>query len=118
MVLTGRLQPWETGANWYDLGNGGHRVPTNTDIARVYNALGLGFTNSNVTVSSTTAICQKLQMRYLTTKLTVLTGGKLTTTGSVEMYQGDSSQLDIQAGATMDACTRANTTCRNIQAGK
>ena len=48
-------------------------------------------------------------MKYLITKVTILTGGKLTTTGSVEMYQGTSSQLDIQAGATMDACTKSNT---------
>jgi len=106
----GTPSPWETAANWYVLGSGAHHVPTNTEVARVYNALGgYGFTDSDVTVSSTTAICLKLQMRYLMTKLTILTGGKLTTTGSVEMYQGTSAQIDIQSGATMDACTRANT---------
>ena len=47
-------------------------------------------------------------MRYLVTKLTMLSGGKLTTTSSVEMYQGTSSQLDIEAGAAMDACTKSN----------
>ena len=76
---------------------------------------GYGFTDSNVTVSTTTAICQRVQMRYLTTKLTILTGGKLTTTGSVEMYQGTSAQIDIQAGATFDACTKANSDRRDIQ---
>ena len=106
----GTASPWETAGNWYSLDNGSYHVPTNVDTARVYNALYGTFTNSNVTVSSTTAICQKLQMRYLITRITVLTGGKLTTTGSVEMYQGTSSQLDIQSGATMDACTKANTT--------
>jgi hypothetical protein len=106
----GTPSAWETAANWYELGSGSHRVPTNVDVARVYNALGgYGFTDSDVTVSSTTAICLKLQMRYLMTKLTILTGGKLTTTGSVEMHQGTSAQIDIQTGATMDACTRANT---------
>ena len=107
----GTASPWETVANWIDLDTGAHRVPTNADTARLYNALeGYNFTDSNVTVSSTTAICLKLQMRYLITKLTILTGGKLTTTGSVEMYLGTSGQLDIQSGATLDACTKANTT--------
>ena len=111
----GTATPWETGSNWYSLDNGSHHAPTDADTARVYNALYGTFTNSNVTVSSTTAICQKLQMKYLITKLTVLTGGKLTTTGSVEMYQGTSSQIDIQAGATMDACTRTNTTAATFK---
>ena len=112
----GTASPWETAANWKDLDTGANRVPTNTDIARLYNALdGYNFTDSNVTVSSTTAICQKLQMRYLITKLTILTGGKLTTTGSVEMYLGTSGQLDIQSGATMDACTKANTTAATFK---
>lgn len=106
----GTASPWETASNWYDLANGSHPVPTNVDTARLYNALGgYGFTDSNVTVSTTTAICQKLQMKYLTTRLTILTGGKLTTTGSVEMYQGTSGQIDIQSGATLDACTKSNT---------
>ena len=94
------------------LGKSGKRrppVPTDADIARLYNELGYGFTDSDVTVSSTTAICQKLQMKWRTTKLTILTGGKLTTTGPVEMYQGDSAQLDIQAGAIMDACIKTST---------
>ena len=105
----GTASAWETAANWYDLGSGAHRVPTDLDLARLYNALGgYGFTNSNVTIGSTTAIAYKLQMRYLVTKLTILSGGKLTTTSSVEMYQGTSSQLDIEAGATMDACTKSN----------
>ena len=98
--------PWETASNWYSLDNGSRHLPTDADTARLYNAIIGDFTNSNITVSSTTAICQKLQMKYLITKLTILPGGKLTTTGSVEMYQGTSSQIDIQAGATMDACTR------------
>jgi len=105
----GTASPWETAANWYDLGSGAHRVPTDLDLARLYNALGgYGFTNSNVTISSSTAIAYKLQMRYLVTKLTILSGGKLTTTSSVEMYQGTSSQVDIEAGATMDACVKSN----------
>jgi len=106
----GTPSPWETASNWYDLANGSHPVPTNVDTVRLYNALGgYGFTDSNVTVSSTGAVCQKLQMKYLVTKLTILSGGKLMTTGSVEMYQGTSGQIDIQAGATLDACTKANT---------
>ena len=103
----GTASPWETDANWYPF-SGSSREPNNLDTARLYNELGLGFTDSDVTVSSTTATCQKLQMKWKITKLTILTGGKLTTTGSVEMYQGVSSQLDIQAEATMDACTKTN----------
>ena len=107
----GTASPWETASNWENLANGANQVPTNVDTARLYNALtGHNFTDSNVTVSTTTAIAQRVQMRYLTTKLTILTGAKLTTTGSVEMYQGTSAQIDIQAGATFDACTKANTT--------
>jgi len=105
----GTASPWETGINWYSLDTHDYRVPTNIDTARLYNELGLGFTDSDVTVSSTTAICQKLQMKWRITKLTILTGGRLTTTGSVEMYQGQSSRLDIQVGAVMDACTKTNT---------
>ena len=115
----GTASPWETLGNWYDLDRSSAKIPTSRDNARLYNALtGYNFTDSNVTVSSTTAICQKLQMRYLITKLTILTGGKLTTTGSVEMYQGTSGQIDIQAGATLDACTKANVNYGDIQAGK
>ena len=104
----GTASPWEDANNWYPLGYGPQREPNDLDTARLYNELGLGFTDSDVTVSSTTAVCQKLQMKWRIAKLTILTGGKLTTTGSVEMYQGVSSQLDIQTGATMDACTKSN----------
>ena len=106
----GTASPWETASNWTEVTTGAHTVPTNIDTARIYNAFtGSGFTDSNVTINTTTAICQKLQMKYLVCKLTIPTGMKLTTTGSVEMQIGTSSQLDIQAGATMDACTKANT---------
>ena len=92
----GTASPWETASNWTEVTTGAHTVPTNIDTARIYNAFtGSGFTDSNVTINTTTAICQKLQMKYLVCKLTIPTGMKLTTTGSVEMQIGTSSQLDI-----------------------
>ena len=107
----GTASPWETASNWENYPAGGNQVPTDVDTARLYNALvGHSFTDSNVTINTTTAICQKLQMKLLTTKLTIPSGQKLTTTGSVEMYQGVSSQIDIQAGGTLDACTKSNIT--------
>jgi len=105
----GAALPWENANNWYDLATGNGKVPSDTDTCRVYNALFGTFTNSNVQITTTTAIAQKLQMKYLTTKVTIPAGKKLTTTGSVEMYQGTSSQIDIEAGGTFDACTKANT---------
>ena len=105
----GTATPWDTASEWYDLGSGAHRVPTDLDLARIYNALGgYGFTDSNVTIGSKTAISHKLQMRYLVNKLTILAGGKLTTTSSVEMYQASSAELNIEQGATMDACVKSN----------
>ena len=96
---------WADSLNWNNLtdGTGSYRIPASTDFARPIGNM--------VTVNTTGAVADRLQMRGVANSgTTILNGMDLTTSGSVEMDSstaGSSVTVTIDAGGTLNACTQS-----------
>lgn len=92
---------WETASNW----NSGSVPVPGDGIVKTYRADGTG---SNITIDTSVSGGTKLQMKYGKAKVTINSGGTLTNSGVVEMFLGITSEVDILAGGTWNACTTAS----------